>query len=177
MTISDTYSSKISTQAYGEKTHIEGVEMIPLKLHADDGGNFLELFRLTGGMLENMSTPFQAQQISMSTMEPGVIKAYHLHQNQEDLWFVPPTHRLLANLHDLRDGSPTFDAHVRVVLGGGVAQLLRIPAGVAHGVKNCYSTSMTLIYATSEKFNAQQPDELRLKWDEFGAEVWDLQRG
>jgi dTDP-4-dehydrorhamnose 3,5-epimerase len=110
-------------------------------------------------------------------MEPGVIKAYHLHQKQEDLWFVPPAHRLLANLHDLREDSPTFDAHMRVALGGGIAQLLRIPAGVAHGIKNCYSSPMILIYATSEKFNAQQPDELRLAWDEFGADVWDLQKG
>lgn len=177
MNISENYSQKVTTQSYGDKSSIEGVELIPLKLHGDDGGNFLELFRLDEGLLQNTTPPFKAQQISLSSMEPGVIKAYHLHQKQEDLWFVPPTHRLLANLHDVRDGSPTFDAHMRVALGGGTAQLLRIPAGVAHGAKNCYNTSMMLIYATSQQFNPSEPDELRLAWDIFGAEVWDLQKG
>lgn len=177
MNISDQYSSKITTQSYGVKTVIEGVELLPLKLHTDDGGNFLELFRLSDGKWQGSSAPFIVQQISMSTMEPGVVKAYHLHQHQDDVWFVPPAHRLLINLHDLRQDSATFDAHMRVVLGGGTAQLLRIPAGVAHGAKNCYSTTMTVFYATSQHFNPEEPDELRLSWDEFGTDVWELQKG
>lgn len=177
MNIASNYSEKVTTQSYVEKPAIEGVELMPLKLHTDDGGNFLELFRLSEGSIEGLASSFKVQQISMSVMEPGVLKAYHLHQNQEDLWFVPHNHRLLANLHDVRENSSTFDSHVRLVLGGGTPQLLRIPAGVAHGVKNSYNSPMSLIYATSQQFNPSQPDELRLPWDLFGAEVWDLQKG
>lgn len=177
MNIASNYADKVTTQSYSPKPTIEGVEIIPLKLHSDDGGNFLEIFRLSAGNLDGLATPFNAQQISISTMYPGVVKAFHLHKNQDDLWFVPPGHRLLANLHDVRDGSKTFDVHMRIVLGGGGAQLLRIPAGVAHGVKNCYNKPMMLIYATSQQFNADQPDEHRLPWDIFGTDVWDLQKG
>jgi dTDP-4-dehydrorhamnose 3,5-epimerase len=177
MNIATSYAEKITTQSYSEKVIIDGVELIPLKLHTDDGGNFLELFRMSQGNVENLSAPFTAQQISMSIMVPGVVKAYHIHNRQDDLWLVPHNNRLLANLHDLREGSSTFDNHVRIVLGGGTPSLLRIPAGVAHGVKNCYDRDMTLIYATSEQFNASLPDEHRLPWDSFGTDVWDLQKG
>lgn len=177
MNIASKYADSIGTQKYSEKAHIEGLELLPLTLHTDDGGNFLEVFRIQDGTVQGLEMPFQAQQVSMSMMEPGVVKAYHIHQNQDDLWFVPPTHRLLVNIHDIREDSPTFDTHMRLVLGGGSAKLLRIPNGVAHGVKNCYSQAMYLFYATNQQFNPEQPDELRLPWDHFGADVWDLQKG
>lgn len=177
MNIASVYAENLTTQGYVEKTSIDGVELIQLKMFADDGGNFLELFRLSDGNIEGTASPFTARQISLSIMEPQVTKAYHIHKSQDDLWFVPPQHRLLVNLHDLRDGSSTFDVHKRLVLGGGQAQLLRIPTGVAHGVKNCYTTPMFLIYATSQQFNPNEPDEFRLPWDHFGSDVWDLQKG
>lgn len=177
MNIASKYSEKLTSQEYTEKTKMDGLEIIPLKLNTDDGGNFLELFRLNDSLIEGLATPFAARQISLSIMEPGVVKAYHLHQQQEDLWFVPPQHRLLVNLHDLREDSTTFDVHMRLVLGGGTAQLLRIPTGVAHGVKNCYSSAMYLIYATTQQFNSSQPDELRLPWDHFGTDIWEIQKG
>lgn len=177
MTISETYQSKITSQSYLEKARIEGVELTALKLHTDDGGNFLEIFRLKNGSVEGAATPFEAQQISMSIMVPGVVKAYHFHKQQDDFWFVPPTHRLLVNMHDLREDSPTYDQHLRLVLGGGSAHTLRIPAGVAHGVKNCYSQDMYLFYATSQQFNPEAPDEYRLPWDAFGSDVWEVAKG
>lgn len=177
MNISANYQSSVSTQSYQEKSHIEGVQLVPLKLHNDDGGNFLEIFRLSAGSVEGIEQPFEAKQISMSVMVPGVVKAYHLHKKQDDFWFVPPMNRLLVNMHDVREDSPTFDQHMRLVLGGGLAQSLRIPAGVAHGVKNCYGQDMYLFYATSEQFNSNEPDEFRLPWDVFGAEVWDIAKG
>src|SRR5687767_2491587 len=122
MNIASNYAEKLTTQGYVEKTNIDGVELIQLKMFADDGGNFLELFRITDGTLEGTATPFTPRQVSLSIMEPGVTKAYHLHKNQEDLWFVPPQHRLLVNLHDLRDDSSSLDVHKRLVLGGGNAQ-------------------------------------------------------
>ncbi len=177
MNIASQYDVALSIQEYGKKSPIEGVERIPLKLNTDDGGNFLELFRVNNGEIPGLQKPFTVAQVSFSMMMPEVVKAYHIHKTQEDLWFVPPDHRLLVNLHDLREDSPTFDTHDRLVLGGGQASLLRIPNGVAHGVKNCYSRPMYLFYATSTQFNLEAPDEYRLGWDHFGADVWDLQKG
>lgn len=177
MQIAQQYDTALTVQEYGKKNMIADVELIPLKLNTDDGGNFMEVFRLNQGEVPGLQKPFTVAQVSFSMMMPEVVKAYHLHKVQEDLWFVPPMHRLLVNLHDLREDSPTFDQHQRLVLGGGNGSLLRIPNGVAHGVKNCYSTPMYLFYATTTQFNLAAPDEHRLPWDHFGSDVWDLQKG
>ncbi|MBP7768620.1 dTDP-4-dehydrorhamnose 3,5-epimerase family protein [Candidatus Woesebacteria bacterium] len=177
MTIATTYTDKLTVQEYGAKQSIAGVEKIELRLQGDDGGNFMEIARLSEGTVAGTAQPFQVQQLSFSVVLPTAVKAYHIHKNQDDLWFVPPQHRLLINLHDLREDSPTFDLHERVVLGGGKGMLLRIPAGVAHGAKNCYDTPMFLFYATTTQFSLENPDEFRLPWDAFGSDVWDIVKG
>ncbi len=177
MQIASQYDVALTIQEYGKKSQIEGVEKIPLKLNVDDGGNFAEVFRMQNGEVSGLQKPFPVAQVSFSVMMPDVVKAFHIHKTQEDLWFVPPTHRLLVNLHDLREGSSSFDVHERLVLGGGTAMILRIPNGVAHGAKNCYDQPMYLFYATTTQFNSDAPDEYRLPWDHFGSEVWDLQKG
>ncbi len=177
MKIADTYEHQLTTQAYGQKPFIEGVEIIELSFHNDDGGNFVELFRLEEGRIAGVKEPFTAKQISASVLTPGTIKAFHIHKKQNDLWYVSPYDRLLVNLRDLREDSPTFNAHVRLVLGGGKNSMLRIPHGVAHGAANAYERNMTLLYATSEQFNPSEPDEHRLPWDAFGAEIWALVKG
>jgi dTDP-4-dehydrorhamnose 3,5-epimerase len=177
MQIAAQYDRVLTVQEYSKKSQIIGVEKIPLQLNVDDGGNFTEVFRMQNGEVTGLQQPFSVAQVSFSVMMPEAVKAYHIHKTQEDLWFVPPSHRLLVNLHDLREGSESFDQHERIVLGGGKATLLRIPNGVAHGAKNCYSEPMYLFYATTTQFDVTAPDEYRLPWDHFGAAVWDIQKG
>ena len=43
----------------------------------------------------------------------GVVKAYHVHRRQTDLWFVPPEHRLLLIVVDWRD----YMANPMAILG------------------------------------------------------------
>lgn len=177
MTIGQQFEKDITTQSYQKEPSIAGVELVPLRVSGDDGGNFMEVFRMESGKIAGLQEEFIAKQVSMAVVLPNVVKAYHLHLVQDDLWFVPPTHRLLVNLHDLREDSPTFDKHQRLVLGGGNASVLRIPHGIAHGAKNCYAKPAFLFYATSEQFNLEAPDEKRLSWDYFGADVWELIKG
>lgn len=167
----------ITQQRYDSKTIIDGVELIQLKWNADDGGNFSEIWRLKHGQVEGTAQPFEAKQISMSVLAPQTVKAYHLHYLQDDMWYVPPTQRLLANLIDIRAGSPTERVHMRLTLGGGKNQLLRIPAGIAHGIANPYQHDMFMIYATSSQFDPVNPDEYRLPWDAFGEDIWQLTKG
>ncbi|MBW7943852.1 dTDP-4-dehydrorhamnose 3,5-epimerase family protein [Patescibacteria group bacterium] len=177
MQIGSQYQKEITTQNYQQKPTIQGVEIKQLAFHNDDGGNFSELFRLTEGKVEGFEVPFEVRQVSMSVLTPQTIKAFHIHYQQEDLWYVPPYDRLLANFIDIREDSPTYQNKMRLVLGGGKSLLVRIPAGVAHGVANIYQRSMTLFYATSAQFNPQQPDEHRLPWDTFGRDLWELTKG
>jgi dTDP-4-dehydrorhamnose 3,5-epimerase len=153
------------------------VELLQLSLQNDDGGNFAEIARFSGGNVEGLKTPFEARQLSMSVLTPGTVKAFHLHFNQDDLWYTLPYERLLVNLHDVREGSPTFDNHMRIVMGGGKNTLLRIPKGVAHGVSNPYEKNMMMFYLTDQQFDVKQPDEQRLPWDIFGTKVWEVTKG
>jgi dTDP-4-dehydrorhamnose 3,5-epimerase len=117
------------------------------------------------------------RQSSYSEVLPGAIKAWHLHDVQDDLWFVPPSQRLLAGLLDVREHSGTYKQSMRVVLGGGAAKLLYIPSGVAHGAANPWKAAAGIIYFVSSQFDAANPDELRLPWDLIGREFWQIQQG
>ena len=90
------------------------------------------------------------------------MKAWHLHYNQEDVWFIPPDSKLVVGLVDCRKGSPTVHDTMRFVLGGGRARLLLIPRGVAHGVANMTSKVGRIIYYTNQHYNPK--DEYRLEF-------------
>ncbi len=171
------FQDKLTTQGYGGGTRIEGVRLLDLRLMSDDGGTFAELVRLDeGGNLEAIPD-FKVRQSSYSLLLPGAVKAFHLHFNQEDVWFVPPTDRLLVGLVDARLASPTYNQAMRLVMGGGKAQLLYIPRGVGHGGANIWGDPATVIYYVNQRFDLSDPDERRLPWDIVGTDFWQMTPG
>ncbi|WP_395142406.1 dTDP-4-dehydrorhamnose 3,5-epimerase family protein [Armatimonas sp.] len=156
---------------------IEGVRVLPLNLMTDDGGSFAELIRLDENGHLLAIPEFQVRQSSYSLVLPGAIKAFHLHYNQEDVWFIPPTDRLLVGLLDCRKDSPTSGTSTRIILGGGRAQLLYIPRGVAHGGANIGTQNATILYFVNQHFNLDDPDERRLPWDILGSDFWQMTPG
>jgi dTDP-4-dehydrorhamnose 3,5-epimerase-like enzyme len=165
-------------QSYTPAQAIDGVELVELKRFSDDGGNFTELGRLNGSMHADFPG-FEVRQINYSEMEPGAIKAFHLHRRQTDVWYVPPSDKMLLVLIDLRAGSQTENAHRRLVLGDGASRLVRIPPGVAHGVRNLAATRVRIIYFVDTHFSPdpEQSEEGRLPWDLAGTEIWETVRG
>jgi dTDP-4-dehydrorhamnose 3,5-epimerase len=178
MDISRDAKRAFQLQAYGPALAIEGVALVSLARHADDGGSLTELARLTDGRAEGLES-FTVRQVNYSELAPGTIKAFHLHVRQTDVWYVPPGDRLLVVLLDARQGSRTEGARMRVVLGDGASRLLRIPPGVAHGVRNLGAAAGRMIYLTDVHFSREPSacDEGRLPWDFAGAEVWETTRG
>jgi dTDP-4-dehydrorhamnose 3,5-epimerase len=178
MEISGDAKRAFQLQAYAAAATIDGVVLVPLARHADDGGSLTELTRLTDGRALGLDG-FTVRQVNYSELAPGTIKAFHLHVRQTDVWYVPPGDRMLVMLLDVRRGSPTEGTRMRVVLGDGAARLLRIPPGVAHGVRNLGSAVGRIIYFTDLHFSAEPSscDEGRLPWDFAGAEVWEVTRG
>lgn len=165
-------------QSYGPTPVIEGVELVELRRFADDGGSMTELVRLTDARLAGLGD-FSVRQVNYSEVEPGVVKAYHVHTRQTDVWYVPPSDRMLVVLVDVRRGSRTEGTRMRLVLGAGGSRLLRIPPGVAHGVRNLAATAGRIVYFTDVHFSGDPAscDEGRLPWDWAGADVWDVTRG
>ncbi len=171
------YATVLTTQEYSRKTPIDGVRVLPLNLLTDDGGSFAELVRFDESAHLLALPEFQVRQSSYSLVLPGAIKAFHLHYNQEDVWFVPPTDRLLVGLLDCRKDSPTCGSSMRLVLGGGKAQLVYIPRGVAHGGANIGNQNATILYFVNQHFSLDDPDERRLPWDILGPEFWQITPG
>ena len=165
-------------QSYAAAPHIGGVQMVDLRRHADDGGSITELIRLVDGHPEALAD-FTVRQVNYSEIEPGTIKAYHLHGRQTDVWYAPPSDRVLVVLLDVREDSATKGARMRLMLGNGASRLLRIPPGVAHGAKNVGTATGRLIYFVDQPFSPDPAtcDEGRLPWDFAGVDVWDVARG
>lgn len=173
----DEFRDIITTQQYGGSPKIHDVRFIDLRLMIDDGGSFAELVRLDeNGNLEALPD-FKVRQSSYSLVLPGAVKAFHLHFNQEDVWFVPPTDRILVGLIDARKDSPTYNVSMRFVLGGGKSNLLYIPRGVAHGGANVGTSSATIFYFVNQQFDLADPDERRLPWDVLGEDFWQIAPG
>jgi len=162
-------------QRYGPGETIDGVQLIELRRHRDDGGSLVELLRLERLRAAGLEA-FDLAQVSYAVLQPGVVKAFHLHRQQTDVWFVRPEDRVLVVLVDAREDSPTAMRRMRLLLGDGQAALLRIPPGVAHGCRNLGARSASLIYFTDRQFSADPAtcDEGRLPWDWVGSSVWDV---
>jgi len=167
----------VSVQDYSGGPGIDGLHFVDLRQLIDDGGSFLEIGRLDeAGKLLGVPD-FAVRQLNFSTLEAGAIKAWHVHFGQEDVWFIPPTSRLVVGLKDVREDSPTKGNSVRLTMGPGKARLMWIPRGVAHGVANLTQTPQSMIYLVNQHFSLDDPDERRFPWDAFGADFWEMTRG
>ena len=176
--ITDQAKAAFDIQDYSGSKSIDGVEIVQLKRFNDDGGSITELARLTTGRHDQLPG-FDCKQVNYSEMQPGVVKAFHMHHRQTDVWYVPPCDRLLLVLHDCRQDSKTEGATMRFVLGDGKDRLVRIPPGVAHGAKNLGDSTGRILYMVDVKFSTApgECDEGRLPWDFLGAEIWEVVRG
>ncbi|MGE6610544.1 dTDP-4-dehydrorhamnose 3,5-epimerase family protein [Peribacillus sp. NPDC076916] len=139
---------------------IEGVKVKKLVKHCDDRGFFAELVR--DDEPELLSRFGQA---SCSMSYPGVIKAFHYHEKQDDLWFFPSGNAQVV-LYDLREGSSTKGETDVYYMGEENPIMLLIPKGVAHGYRVLGQKSATILYFTTESYNPKNPDEKRINWDD-----------
>lgn len=140
---------------------IAGVRVKELVRHPDDRGFFSEILRDDDGLLRNFG------QASLSMSYPGVIKAFHYHERQDDLWFFPVGAAQVV-LHDLREGSDTQGITQVLYAGEDFPRLIVIPVGVAHGYRVLGQKPLMIVYFTTESYVAARPDEKRIPWDDPG---------
>ena len=138
---------------------IQGVEVKKLVRHPDDRGFFMEILRDDDELLKRFG------QASLSKSYPGVIKAFHYHKRQDDIWFFPVGNAQVV-LHDMREDSPTKGATNVFYLGEDNPQIVVIPTGVAHGYRVLGNTPAVIVYFTTESYDPKNPDEYRLAWDD-----------
>ncbi len=137
---------------------IDRVVLKDLTTHRDERGFFREIIRVKDDFFEE-----GFGQWSHSLMYPGVIKAWHIHKQQTDWWYVG-TGVLKIVLYDKRPESSTYRQIMEIMLGDyHDARVLKIPPGVAHGCK-CMSGPANLFYITSHTYDPE--DEGRIPHDD-----------
>lgn len=117
-----------------EKCAIPEVVEISPKLHADDRGYFVELFR-TDRFKTNVADVDFVQQNQSLSRQVGTIRGLHYQIEPAAQGKLVRCARgaILDVAVDIRPSSPTFGKHVAVRLFSDTQSQLWIPAGFAHG--------------------------------------------
>jgi dTDP-4-dehydrorhamnose 3,5-epimerase len=143
----------------GQIGRIDGVKVKSLVRHPDDRGFFQEIVRDDDGLLRRFG------QASLSMSYPGVIKAFHYHERQDDVWFFPVGNAQVV-LYDLRPDSPTYETTQVLYAGEDFPIVIVIPPKVAHGYRVLGQKPLMIVYFTTESYRPDQPDEQRLAWND-----------
>ena len=138
---------------------IEGVKILECKKHADNRGFLCEVTK------KSQIKDFDWRQTNFTVAHPGVIKAFHWHKKQTDLWFCV-SGNIEAVLYDLRDNSKTKGETQSIILGEHNSAVLLIPKGVAHGYRVLGNNSAGLIYLVDQEYDPKNPDEERISHDD-----------
>ncbi|MDP6397022.1 MAG: dTDP-4-dehydrorhamnose 3,5-epimerase family protein [Candidatus Marinimicrobia bacterium] len=147
---------------------IDGVKIKQLAVHRDipdredsnvEPGFLMEVLRDDDTLLTRFG------QTTFTVAYKDTIKAFHWHQNQDDLWFIA-SGKAVVVLHDMRENSDTFRVTQVISAGTDDYKLILIPIGVAHGYKVISEEPVLLFYHTTESYSQDSPDEERVPWDD-----------
>ncbi len=107
---------------------IEGVQVVPLKRIPDERGTVMHMLRATDPHF------VQFGEIYFSTIYPGVIKGWHLHELMT-LNYACVSGRIKLVLYDDREDSNTRGELMEIFLGPDHYSLVQIPPKVWNGFK------------------------------------------
>ncbi|MCH9030654.1 MAG: dTDP-4-dehydrorhamnose 3,5-epimerase family protein [candidate division Zixibacteria bacterium] len=147
---------------------IDGVEIKNLKMIPDERGTLMEILRSDDHLFEKFG------QVYVTTVYPGVVKAWHGHKLQTD-FFTVVSGMIKMVLCDLRESSSSNGEIFEMFIGQDNPALIRIPPGVFHGIK-CIGTGLAIaLNVPTEPYNHANPDEERLPWNTDQIKYdWDI---
>jgi len=131
---------------------IDGLLRIPLERHEDARGWVLELRR-------ESTLPRRTVQTNVSFSRRGVIRGLHFHERGQDDLFVCLQGRARAVVLDRGTGE-TFCEDI----GDENPIALYIPGRHGHGFEAL--TDVLFCYHVTEEYDAADPDEHQLPWDD-----------
>lgn len=162
----------LTFETYPAAPQIDGVWVQALKKNRSENGAFMEYLRLDDSGVQGLPGTLTPRQISVSWAAAGRINAFHIHVRgeQNEIWCVL-NGQLVIWLVDCRADSSTTGVQRKLVFSGEQPMLVHIPSGVAHGYQ-AGADGATLLYTMDAQFNLADPNEGRLPWDHFGADLW-----
>jgi dTDP-4-dehydrorhamnose 3,5-epimerase len=138
----------------------DGASLRPLQPISDERGVFTEVYR--GEWTEGP----HALQWNFIRSNEGVMRGVRVHPRHDD-HLVVLDGRLLVGLRDLRRGSSTFGRASLLELSGSSISLLKIPAGVAHGL---YVAEPSLFVIGVSRYH-DPSDDIPCRWDDPALEI------
>lgn len=136
------------------KRLIDGVVVRPLRVIADERGRLMEILRADDPHFVKFG------QVYLTTVYPGVVKAWHYHRNQQDTFAVVKGMLKLV-LYDGREGSPTRGLVNELFLGEHNPIFVVVPRLVFHGFKGIGLEETLVINVPTEVYDYSNPDEFR----------------
>lgn len=150
---------------------IEGVETKKLNVIPDERGFLMEMIRCDDKFFKKFG------QVYMTVAYPGVVKGWHYHKKQQDI-FIPVKGMFKLVLYDARNESATYGLLNEFFIGEYNSMAVIIPEGVVHGFKGIGVEPAYLINLPSEPYDYSHPDEFRIPpYDPSIPYNWALKEG
>jgi len=105
---------------------IQGVVIEPKKVICDDRGRIMHIMKSSDNQFESFG------EVYISTVYPGVVKGWHIHDKMT-LNYVVPKGMIKFALYDARKYSPTFGEVQEVAMGQHNYVQVTVPPGVWNG--------------------------------------------
>ncbi len=147
---------------------IEGVELKPLKIFANDQGYLFETLRKDDSIYGN-----EFGQVLISEIYPGVIKGFHLHEKHDEYTVCVKGNIKYIAVKEYPDGSKKINTFI---IGEKNPVLIKVPRRVWHGYMPLENKSATLMYVMSRPYNPKDPDTKEKDVFAFG-DLWTVKHG
>ncbi len=148
---------------------IDGVLVLPLRQIPDERGKIMHMLRHDSPHFE------QFGEIYFSVVNPGVIKAWHIH-SEMTLNYACVSGMIRLGLFDERENSPTKGESQNIYIGESNYCLVRIPPGVWNGFKGVGVNPAIVANCST---TAHDPNEIS-RLDPFDNHIpfdWNLKHG
>ncbi|MDH3284882.1 MAG: dTDP-4-dehydrorhamnose 3,5-epimerase family protein [Acidobacteriota bacterium] len=134
---------------------IEGVSVRTLEPVVDERGRLVELYRVDQEEIGAFG------QVHMTTIFPGVVKAWHRHTTRTDVITVVAG-MIRLGLYDDREGSRTAGELNQFFVGVHNPLRIVVPPRVWFGMKGLGSEESLVTVLTDLPYDSKDPDEERL---------------
>ena len=148
---------------------IDGVAVRPLRRIPDERGTVMHMLRADAPHFERFG------EIYFSTVYPGIIKAWHLHQRMT-LNYTVVSGMIKLVLHDDREQSPTRSETMELYVGDQNYVLVTVPPRVWNGFKGMGGATAIVANCATIPHDPAEIERL----DPFDPRIpyrWDVRHG
>lgn len=138
---------------------LNGIKIFELRKNIDERGFFCEVFRKD--WINEILGEDEIVQANLSVSYPGMIRAWHKHNNGQKDYFLVMQGSIKICAYD--DESEQID---EIISSSEKLQIVRIPGHYWHGFKNIGDVRSVVIYFVNRLYDYNQPDEERRPWND-----------